>query len=375
MVCYRCPDSGPRGRMSAPEEEYGRRERLLLLHHTGDRYLVPPSPGERYIPPPERYLPPPAPAPVDRYLPPSPVSSDHYNPPPAPAPNERYIPPLSPGSSYPNDRFDRYTTDRYITDRYVPDRYQDRYISPQSPGTNYHTERYVCGSNLDRYIQTSDRFIQPATPTPGGPGDPYMRRDLGYHHHYRLPPPPGFYHPVYQRTLPSAPLRSHHILHHTNRGHIRCCPSLYGTDYPQGNVREGQNGGGSARDYVTSPVLPRGRTSNCPRIGGSSSSSSSGGSSTSSGGGQISPGVVEYVGSSGGRYVSTTPPLPRCGSVSDMKPVVSVGDQCVHSARPRVCDAAHCCAAAAASRRANSQQLTSCASPQQIVTNHHSSVW
>lgn len=32
----------------------------------------------------------------------------------------------------------------------------------------------------DRYVPASD------------PGDPYMRRDLGFHHHYRLPPPTGY---------------------------------------------------------------------------------------------------------------------------------------------------------------------------------------
>lgn len=32
----------------------------------------------------------------------------------------------------------------------------------------------------DRYVPASD------------PGDPYMRRDLGFHHHYRLPPPAGY---------------------------------------------------------------------------------------------------------------------------------------------------------------------------------------
>lgn len=318
LLCCRCPDSGSRGRMAGPEEDYMRRERLLLLHHSGDRYLVPPAPNERYLPPPDRYLPPPAPAPADRYHPASPGSSDRYNPPPAPAP-----------ATY-QDRFDRFQ-DRY-QDRY----YQDRYASPQSP--SYSERSYMCGT-LDRY----DRYIQspPATVTPGGPGDPYMRRDLGYHHHYRLPPPPGFYHPVYQRTLPSAPMR-HHMVHH--RGHVRCCPSLY----PQGNVREGSSGGGSARDYVTSPVLPRGRT--CSRVSSSSSSASAG-----------TP--VEYVGSSGGRYVSTTPPLPRCSSVSDVK-----SDSCAVTRRS--CDSMTLCCS---SRRALPQTTTQ---PPQLLTPHHNnSVW
>ncbi|XP_054282577.1 inactive rhomboid protein 1-like isoform X1 [Macrosteles quadrilineatus] len=291
--------------MTGADDDYVRRERLLLLHHGGDRYLVPPAPGERYLPPPDRYLPPPAPAPSDHWAPPSP---------PAPAPNERYVPPLSP-SGY--DRYDRY--DRYR------DRYYD-YISPQSP--NYH-ERYLCGT-LDRYDRFQNNVV---STTPGGPGDPYMRRDLGYHHHYRLPPPPGFYHPVYQRT----PNHSHHnagyatMRHHR---HTRCCPGMY----PQGNTREGNSGGGSARDYVTSPVLPRGRTCR---------SGSSGSGST----------PVEYVGSSGGRYVSTTPPLPRCASVSDVK------DQCGGSRRG--CEMALCCNA----RRPTPPQTT------QLLTPHHNSVW
>ncbi|XP_046659942.1 inactive rhomboid protein 1 isoform X3 [Homalodisca vitripennis] len=313
--------------MAAPDDDYVRRERLLLLHHSGDRYLVPPGPGERYIPPPDRYLPPPAPAPSDRYHPASPATSDRYNPPPAPAPNERYVPPLSPS------RYDRYT-DRY-QDRY----YQDRF-SPQSP-SSYHSERsYLCG-NLDRYIN-SERFLQspPTSVTPGGPGDPYMRRDLGYHHHYRLPPPPGFYHPVYQRTLPSAPMR-HHVVHH--RGHVRCCPSLYPQDY----VREGNGGGGSARDYVTSPVLPRGRTCS-NRLTGNGSATSTG----------TTP--VEYVGSSGGRYVSTTPPLPRCSSVSDVK-----NGECVNTRRP--CDSMTLCCT---TRRPLPQQCNT-----QLLTPHHNSVW
>lgn len=47
-------------------------------------------------------------------------------------------------------------------------RYVDRYMPPAA-----HTP-------TDRYVPTSD------------PGDPYMRRDLGFHHHYRLPPPAGY---------------------------------------------------------------------------------------------------------------------------------------------------------------------------------------
>lgn len=44
-----------------------------------------------------------------------------------------------------------------------------------------------------------DRYVPPAAHTPtdryvpaSDPGDPYMRRDLGFHHHYRLAPPAGY---------------------------------------------------------------------------------------------------------------------------------------------------------------------------------------
>lgn len=47
------------------------------------------------------------------------------------------------------------------------------------------TDRYVIAgahTPTDRYVPAAD------------PGDPYMRRDLGFHHHYRLPPPGFPYH-------------------------------------------------------------------------------------------------------------------------------------------------------------------------------------
>ncbi|XP_011699179.1 PREDICTED: inactive rhomboid protein 1 [Wasmannia auropunctata] len=76
-------------------------------------------------------------------------SNVSYVPPTAHTPVERYVPQPPPEVLYP---------DRYV-DRYVP------------PGAHTPT---------DRYVPTSD------------PGDPYMRRDLGFHHHYRLPPPAGY---------------------------------------------------------------------------------------------------------------------------------------------------------------------------------------
>jgi hypothetical protein len=47
-----------------------------------------------------------------------------------------------------------------------PDRYTDRYTTS--------------GMSTDRYVLGTD------------PGDTYIRRDLGFHHHYRLPPPTGY---------------------------------------------------------------------------------------------------------------------------------------------------------------------------------------
>ncbi|XP_076650881.1 rhomboid-5 isoform X3 [Halictus rubicundus] len=72
-----------------------------------------------------------------------------YVPPTAHTPVERYVPQPPPEVLY-------------------PDRYVDRYMPPSA-----HTP-------TDRYVPTND------------PGDPYMRRDLGFHHHYRLPPPAGY---------------------------------------------------------------------------------------------------------------------------------------------------------------------------------------
>lgn len=72
-----------------------------------------------------------------------------YVPPTAHTPVERYVPQPPPEVLY-------------------PDRYVDRYVPPSA-----HTP-------TDRYVPTND------------PGDPYMRRDLGFHHHYRLPPPASY---------------------------------------------------------------------------------------------------------------------------------------------------------------------------------------
>ncbi|XP_051156675.1 inactive rhomboid protein 1 isoform X2 [Leptopilina boulardi] len=79
-----------------------------------------------------------------------------YVPPTAHTPVERYVPQPPPEVLY-------------------PDRYVDRYVPPSA-----HTP-------ADRYVPVTD------------PGDPYMRRDLGFHHHYRLPPPGFAYHQTHFR--------------------------------------------------------------------------------------------------------------------------------------------------------------------------------
>ncbi|XP_058809114.1 inactive rhomboid protein 1 isoform X2 [Phymastichus coffea] len=72
-------------------------------------------------------------------------SAGSYVPPTAHTPVERYVPQPPPEVLYP---------DRYV-ERYVPP-------GPHTPA--------------DRYVPPTD------------PGDSYIRRDLGFHHHYRLPP-------------------------------------------------------------------------------------------------------------------------------------------------------------------------------------------
>ncbi|XP_023290207.1 SH3 and multiple ankyrin repeat domains protein 1-like [Orussus abietinus] len=132
-----------------------------------DRYLAPADPL-RYSPArgaqgPDKYLgplakpkdrfPPAGPPPTGRIAnPPAPASVPaSYVPPNAHTPVERYVPQPPPEVLY-------------------PERYAERYVPPAA-----HTP-------TDRYVPAAD------------PGDPYMRRDLGFHHHYRLPPPGYPYH-------------------------------------------------------------------------------------------------------------------------------------------------------------------------------------
>lgn len=206
-----------------------------------DRYCTLPSHSDKYNRKTaterfenSRYLPPPAPAPSERYHPP-----------------ERYIPPPAPS----NDRFNESIRERFM-ETPSKDRYSDRYIPPPAP---------------ERFIPTSfERFHT----TPINPGDPYMRRDLGYHHHYRLPHPnyhlhhqqSAYYHSHYQRTLPHRSLGSYHHHHHhhsilpsPSRTQLRCCPSPNPYVQPEDLNTGNSNSSHSANVLtanITGPSMP-----------------------------------------------------------------------------------------------------------------------
>ncbi|XP_075231364.1 rhomboid-5 isoform X2 [Lycorma delicatula] len=261
--------------------------------------------------------------------------------PPPPTP-DRYLPPPAPA---PPDPYDRYLLHNYIHDRYVP-------------------------ANIDRYDSYHQATTVAVPPIPGGPGDPYMRRDLGYHHHYRLPPTPAPVVPPSGTGICYFPSHQHHPQHHhhhqspqsrvivpssqtTSRhqtggggnggvgvggGHLiptrRCCPST--TPYHahhthhhhhhhhhqhqhQHHLQHQNHHSTSSSASSTSPLLSR--TAAARQSAGSN--------------GATAPPPVEYLGSSGGRYISTTPPLPRCNSVSDVHTAndLTVSQQSQHNRR------------------------------------------
>lgn len=296
-----------------------------------DRYCTLPSHSDKYNRKStdrfesSRYLPPPAPAPSERYHPP-----------------ERYIPPPAPS----NDRFNETIRERYL-ETPSKDRYQDRYIPPPAP------ERFVTA--------TYDRFHS----TTINPGDPYMRRDLGYHHHYRLPHPnyhvhqqSAYYHSHYQRTLPNRSLGTYHphhsILPSPSRAQLRCCPSS--SHYVQSEDHNSSSSSSSHSSNVltaniTGPSLPvlaasltngQNLTSfsasvnvNIVAAQGTSTASrerdreylpscpspllTNRGRPPSVNTTRISPALVDNVGANSNRHGSTpTPPpsIPRCSSLS-----------------------------------------------------------
>lgn len=238
---------------------------------------LPPSPNhyvldseEPFIPPPDCYLSPPAPAPPDRFQ--TPLSA-----------HDRFL--LSSGDLFlspASSSIDKYKSlnSESMYDRYV----SDKYGNPPSPD-----------SQLDRY---SERY---ATPYSGGPGDPYVRQDLGYHNHYRLLNS-GYYHqkPNYssQRFIPASARPPLHNQYQTLRIQ-KCCNSNY-----------------HSRDGSQSRDLSPGAQS---RI--RSSRTSSPVSLVPSPAAATIP--VDFVGSSSnsGRYLSSSfsSTLPRCNSYGDVQ--------------------------------------------------------
>ncbi|XP_012227018.1 inactive rhomboid protein 1 isoform X2 [Linepithema humile] len=128
-------------------------------------------------------------------------SSVSYVPPTAHTPVERYVPQPPPEVLY-------------------PERYVDRYVPPAA-----HTP-------TDRYVPASDS------------GDPYMRRDLGFHHHYRLPPPAGYPYQTHFRFRGFA---------YATSGRLGGSPGSSSSSSTTSNQRE---------TFATSPLLrPKVRTS------------------------------------------------------------------------------------------------------------------
>ncbi|XP_028048606.1 inactive rhomboid protein 1 isoform X4 [Monomorium pharaonis] len=170
-------------------------------------------------------------------------SNVSYVPPTAHTPVERYVPQPPPEVLY-------------------PDRYVDRYVPPAA-----HTP-------TDRYVPASD------------PGDPYMRRDLGFHHHYRLPPPAGY------------PYQSHFRFRgfaYATSGRMGGSPGSSSSSSTTSNQRE---------TFATSPLLrPKVRASTV-EFGAASGSASTVGATTTT----TSAGVS--------RHVCANNPAACCGDVS-----------------------------------------------------------
>ncbi|KAG7209758.1 hypothetical protein KM043_011382 [Ampulex compressa] len=164
-------------------------------------------------------------------------SSDRFH-----APTDRYSPARSQDKylSLPKDRFVGRITGSTATERgyapgYVPPAAHtpvERYV-PQPPPEVLYPERYV------------DRYVPPAAHTPtdryvpaNDPGDPYMRRDLGFHHHYRLPPPAGY---------------PYHQPHFRFRGFAYASPGRLGGS--PGSSSSGSSASNQRDGFSTSPLL------------------------------------------------------------------------------------------------------------------------
>jgi len=228
---------------------------------------LPPSPNhyvldceEPFIPPPDCYLSPPAPAPPDR-LQPSIASQDHF----LISPSDLYLPSASSIEKYRASNGDR-LHDRYTTDKYS-----------------------TCSSPENQLDRHPDRY---GASYAGGPGDPYVRQDLGYHNHYRLLNS-NYYHqkPNYslQRYMSSSVRPSLHNQYQTLRIQ-KCCSTT--------------------RDLspAAQPRIRNSRTSSPVSVAQSSAAATI---------------PVDFVGaaSNGGRYLTAyaSSTLPRCNSYGDVQ--------------------------------------------------------
>ncbi|KAL1452940.1 hypothetical protein WDU94_007122 [Cyamophila willieti] len=254
----RCLDTRQE-RMNGCEDEYIRRDRLLL-HHS---YVNVPNTQFTYTPGP-------GPAPQNPHNLPR-YTTDRYIAPPPPAPSNSF-------SALNNRYTDRYFTDRYLPNenRYLYERYE-KYLPTDRYTPIPNNDRY---SSLDRHVHTSHHNAT----------DPYLRRDLGYHHHFRLPPPSNY-----------STFRRHHNNYATYQPSrtVRCCAGAYNTSSPISSTRRSSSASIRSVNSTSNSLSQTMATSLVLQSPNNNSN------------------VVEYVGSSGGRFVSTTPPLPRCNTGSD----------------------------------------------------------
>lgn len=242
---------------------------------------LPPSPNhyvldteEPFIPPPDCYLSPPAPAPPDRF----------HN------------------ALGTHDRFLLTTSDLYLPPASV-DKYQKQ-ISGEPLYERYNlTDKYHApDSLLERFADHNQRYGSSSNSYAAGPGDPYVRRDLGYHNHYRLLNS-GHYHQKsgYSSTLQRFPSSSRSHQYQTLRLQ-KCCSGSYARDQQP----QSRDASPSAQNRMRTS-----RTSSPVAV-------------LQQGGAVAATIPVDFGGCGGagssGRYLSATySTLPRCNSYGDMQ--------------------------------------------------------
>jgi hypothetical protein len=230
---------------------------------------LPPSPNhyvldceEPFIPPPDCYLSPPAPAPPDRLQ----------------------------TSLTPEDRFLLSSSDLYLPSASTLDKY--KVSNGDRLHDRYTTDKYsTCSSPENQLDRHADRY---GASYAGGPGDPYVRQDLGYHNHYRLLGS-SYYHqkPNYSsqryNNMSSGGRPSLHNQYQTLRVQ-KCC-----------STSRDQSPGAQSR-------IRNGRTSSPVSVGPPSAAATI---------------PVDFVGASsnGGRYLTSyaSSTLPRCNSYGDVQ--------------------------------------------------------